>query len=268
VVVSGPGADGAARSQAPTAARVIWHDLECGGYRADLPLWRELAARAGGPVLDVGAGTGRVSLDLAGAGEVVTALDIDALLLAALSARAARSGLSVATACADARVFSLRRRDFAICLVPMQTIQLLGGSGGRIAFLLRAREHLRPGATIACAILSSLEPFDCARGSEGPPAERAQVDGLLYVSRARRVSVLTDKVEIERERRVLSERPDASPAAPRGERGPARDIVQLDRLSAAQLERDARGAGLRPLGRLEVAPTQEHVGSVVVVLGA
>ena len=44
---------------------VAWHDVECGGYDADLPLWRELAARRGGPVLDVGAGTGRVALDLA-----------------------------------------------------------------------------------------------------------------------------------------------------------------------------------------------------------
>ena len=50
---------------------VIWHDLECGGYREDLPLWRALADRAGGPVLDVGAGTGRVALDLARAGHEV-----------------------------------------------------------------------------------------------------------------------------------------------------------------------------------------------------
>jgi hypothetical protein len=26
---------------------VIWHDLECGSYAADLPLWRELAASLG-----------------------------------------------------------------------------------------------------------------------------------------------------------------------------------------------------------------------------
>ena len=43
---------------------VIWHDVECGAYVADLPLWRELAAACEGPILDVGAGTGRVTLDL------------------------------------------------------------------------------------------------------------------------------------------------------------------------------------------------------------
>ena len=47
---------------------VIWHDLECGTYAEDLPLWRSLAAEHGDPVLDVGAGTGRVALDLARSG--------------------------------------------------------------------------------------------------------------------------------------------------------------------------------------------------------
>ena len=57
---------------------VIWHDLECGRYAEDLPLWRSLASEYGDPVLDVGAGTGRVTIELARAGHRVTALDIDA----------------------------------------------------------------------------------------------------------------------------------------------------------------------------------------------
>ena len=64
---------------------VVWHDLECGGYDADLPLWRELAREAAGGVLDVGAGTGRVALDLAAAGHDVTALDLDPALLDVLA---------------------------------------------------------------------------------------------------------------------------------------------------------------------------------------
>jgi SAM-dependent methyltransferase len=76
-------------SRAPAAKRaaaVIWHDVECGSYTADLPVWRDLAERAGGPVLELGAGTGRVALDLAGHGHQVTALDADAELLAAAAA--------------------------------------------------------------------------------------------------------------------------------------------------------------------------------------
>ena len=64
-----------------SAGHVLWHDLECGPYRADLPLWRWLAGREGGPVLDVGAGTGRVTLELAREGHELVALDRDAGLL-------------------------------------------------------------------------------------------------------------------------------------------------------------------------------------------
>ena len=94
---------------------VVWHDVECGSYRADLPLWRMLAGQQGDPILDVGAGTGRVTLELARAGWAVTALDSDARLLAELERRAA--GLPVTTAVADARRFELDRR-FALIVVP------------------------------------------------------------------------------------------------------------------------------------------------------
>ena len=66
------------------SAKVAWHDVECGGYTADLSLWGRLARAQDGPVLDVGAGTGRVALRLAAAGHDVTALDRDGELLAEL----------------------------------------------------------------------------------------------------------------------------------------------------------------------------------------
>ena len=58
------------------AEEAIWHDVECGSYREDLTLWLALADATGGPVADVGAGTGRVALALARAGHDVTGANI------------------------------------------------------------------------------------------------------------------------------------------------------------------------------------------------
>src|SRR5262249_55065568 len=92
------------RTVVVSASEVVWHDLECGSYRADLPLWRELAERSGRQgILEVGAGTGRVALELSGAGHRVTALDHDPHLLCALRERA--RGGDIETVCADARTF-------------------------------------------------------------------------------------------------------------------------------------------------------------------
>jgi len=245
----------------PAQRAVVWHDLECGGYRVDLPAWLELAERAGGPVLDVGAGTGRVSLALALAGHAVTAVDRDQALLDALAQRAA--GLHVETVCADARMLDLPTRDYALCVMPMQTVQLLGGAEGRVAFLSGARAHVRAGGLVACAILGDVEPFDCSGRSVGPTPERGCVDRFEYVSRAIRVGQSRRTVSIERERRIVE-----APGADGGEfEGDVeRNVIELDRVGVAMLRRDARAAGLRVESVITVEATDEHVGSSVVVM--
>jgi len=259
---------------------VVWHDLECGCYTADLPLWRELAgatttitgtddaerdASAGAPpsaVLDVGAGSGRVTLDLARAGHGVTALDLDAELLQALRERAA--GMRVDTVCADARTFELDRRDFALCVAPMQTVQLLGGPVGRLEFLRRARAHLRPGGALVCAIATEIEPFDCDAGDVGPSPEIARVGGTTYISRATRVRVGRRVVRIERERAVLAGEDPAAQEQPAW----VRDVVELDRVSVGQLQREGREAGLTEAGTRAIPATEEHTASVAVMFRA
>lgn len=247
--------------------QVVWHDLECGSYRADLALWRELAddARAdgrAGAILDVGAGSGRVSLDLARAGHRVTALDIEPDLLTALQSRAA--GADLDAVCADARELELDRRDFALCIAPMQTVQLLGGAGGRAAFLRGAHAHLRAGGLLACAIVTSIDPFDCDRGDPSPTSEIAHVDGRVYVSRARSVRVAAGSIVIERDRHVLAPTEAADTDAAAAER----NVIELDVVSVAELEREGARAGFTPEPARAISATAEHVGSVVVMLRA
>lgn len=236
--------------------RAIWHDIECGGYVEDLELWRELARRQGGPVLDVGAGTGRVTLDLAHAGHSVTALDICDELLATLRNRAA--GLDVTTVVADARSFALDQR-FPLCVVPMQTIQLLGGPEGRGRFLDCARGHLTAGGLLAIAIADELEPFEVSAATLGPLPDVMEVDGIVYSSRPTAVRVTGDRFVLERRRETVTidGRLDAED-----------DVIGLDRVDADMLTTEGAGHGLTADDRLEIPPTEEYVGSTVVVLRA
>ena len=139
------------------------------------------------PILDLGAGTGRVTLALAAAGHRVIALDIDPELLAALAERAA--GLAVRTVNQDARALELTERDLPLVIAPMQTIQLLGGASGRREMLERVRRHMRAGGVLACAIVTEAEAFDCGAGDLGPGPEVARGEDAIFVSRAVAVHV-------------------------------------------------------------------------------
>jgi SAM-dependent methyltransferase len=230
---------------------VIWHDAENGSYSADLPLWEELARAADGPVLDLGCGTGRVALHLARRGHQTLGLDLDPELIAALAERG--DGLPLRALVGDARSFELGG-EIALALAPMQLAQLLPDSAARVACLSSIAAHLRPGGRAALAIVEAL-PLE----SEGPPPlpDVREVDGWVYSS------LPLDAVDIGEEIVILRLRQTVSPA---GELAEQENEVRIRTLAAAELEGEAVDAGLVPLPRREIAPTDLHVGSTVVIL--
>jgi SAM-dependent methyltransferase len=233
----------------------IWHDLECGDYLEDLPTWHALATRTGGPILDIGAGTGRVTLELAARGIEVVALDVAGPLLAALECRAA--GLPVETLIADAREFRLDRR-FALIVVPMQTLQLFGGRAGRAAFMRTALEHLRPNGLLAAALADAMDCFD-EEHELPPPPDAREILGARYSSQLTAVADDHGRAAIHRRREIVG--PD--------DRREARDIVVLlDRVSPQDVAAEAKRIGFIAEPCLTVPETEQFLGSTVVVLRA
>ena len=236
---------------------VIWHDVECGGYAADLPLWRELAAAEAGPVLDVGAGRRprrararpprprrhRARPRRRAAGR-------------AGRPRRAPTGLAVRTEVADAAGFELAGAPFGLIAVPMQTIQLLPGRAARAAFLASAREHLASGGLVALAVSEELEPFEVDPSAPLPP-DRGERDGWRYLSFPVAIRPRGDVILLERVRQAI---------APDGSASVADDTIELASLTADELEAEAGDAGLRPEPRRRIDDTDAHVGSTVVML--
>jgi SAM-dependent methyltransferase len=230
------------------AEAVIWHDLECGPYVADLLFWTRLARDVRGPVLDVGAGTGRVALALAREGRAVIALERDASLARELRRRA--RGLPVEVIVADACDFRLAA-PVALALVPMQTIHLLED---REAFLGCARRALAPGAILAVALLGEgVEPFELELD-----ADMVELDGVRYESAPTALRRDRGTVVIQRRR---------SRIAGGGRLRMHENVVRLHELDAATLAREAAAHGLALLDVHRVDPTHEHAGSEIVSLG-
>jgi SAM-dependent methyltransferase len=233
----------------PTA---IWHDAECGSYDADLALWEEMATAADGPVLDLGCGTGRVTLHLARRGHPVAGLDSDPNLVSTLRVRA--EGLPLEAILDDARAFELDT-DIALALAPMQLVQLLPSRDDRLECLGCVAAHLLPSGKFALAIVEGLP-----RESEGPPPlpDVREVEGWVYSS------LPVDAVDVGEEIVIRRLRQTVSPA---GELHEEDNEIRIRTLAAAELEQEGQECGLVPLERRQIPPTDLHVGSTVVVLG-
>jgi SAM-dependent methyltransferase len=113
-----------------------WENAQTLGRR-DIPFWRRLALRAKGLVLELGCGTGRVSLPLARAGVSLVGIDRSPSMLARAvrRARALRQRKTLTFVQGDVRALPFARRQFSAVLAPYGVLQSLLDDGDLAATL-------------------------------------------------------------------------------------------------------------------------------------
>lgn len=131
-----------------------YYDGAYGAMRdlADAAFYVELAKEYGGPVLEIGCGTGRVLLDIAREGIEIHGVDNSAPMLAILREHLARENAVVSNKVTlhsgDMREFRLDRK-FPLVTIPFRPMQHMFTVEDQVRALKTAAAHLSVGGTLA-----------------------------------------------------------------------------------------------------------------------
>jgi SAM-dependent methyltransferase len=137
-------------------ARPRYYDHAFRAHRRDIAHYVELALRARGPVLELGAGTGRITLPLLRAGVSVTAVDRSPAMLARARERADRltSTERGRLELVEGDLCELRlRRKFALVLATFNLLMHMYTRRDVERALRRIHAHLTPRGRFACDVL-------------------------------------------------------------------------------------------------------------------
>ncbi len=146
--------------ETPTTA--FYYDLAFGAMADDVGLYVELAREEGGPVCELAAGSGRVSLPIARAGVEVTGVDLSRPMLDRF-----RSKLGEEPAEVRARVTVVEGdmrgwgpdAAFRQVFIPFRSFLALRTRADRHACLVNCRRVLRPGGRLALNVFHPSLPY-------------------------------------------------------------------------------------------------------------
>ena len=112
----------------------------------DVDFYVEQARESGGPVLELGCGTGRISLAIAREGVAVTGIDISPRMIEVAQAKAAKRGLSewCVFQSGDMATVQLAER-FPLVIMPFRSFHSMLTTEEQRQALARVRERLAPG---------------------------------------------------------------------------------------------------------------------------
>lgn len=131
----------------------------------DIPFFINESKKCAGEVLELMAGTGRVSLQLVEAGVKLTCVDIAAELLSILRDKLKMRGLNADVYQADVCELDLGKR-FDLVIIPFSSFAHLVSIRDQRNALTRIRQHLSPQGTFICTL-------------GNPVKRRVSVDGVL-----------------------------------------------------------------------------------------
>jgi SAM-dependent methyltransferase len=210
------GVNDATRGSRALYERPQYYDHAYKRHTHDLAFYVALARKARGPVLELGAGTGRVTLALARAGVSVVGLDQSRDMLAQARERIAREPRTVRE-CIELRRGDLRsvrlRRRFALVIAPFNLFMHLYTRRDLERGLATVRAHLEPRGRFALDVLvpdlgalrrdpqrvyRCRSVFDPTDGKHHAYGEAYDYDEVRQVQHVRMMFQRLDQPEIER----------------------------------------------------------------------
>lgn len=141
---------------------------------ADIPFYVEEAKCAGGPVLELACGTGRLTIPIAQSGVEITGLDLSPSMLAHARTKADAAGVKIDFVESDCRSFDLGRK-FELIFMAFNSVQHMHDYASQAALFANVRKHLAEGGRFIFDVFNPRMGF-LARSPEERWPEREYED--------------------------------------------------------------------------------------------
>ena len=173
-----------------------FYDPDLGDLDADLQMYQQFAARCDSTILELGCGTGRLLIPLAGQGYRITGIDASAAMLEKARDKVAAEALHERATLVEQEMGELELEErFNLAFAALNTFAHLHTTDDQLAALARIWRHLNPGGLL---VLDMFNP-DLARllDARGQVALAKVMEGPGAGQRTMRF--YTDEVDLGRQ---------------------------------------------------------------------
>lgn len=171
------------------------------GMLGDVGFYAGLASSVGGPVLEIGCGTGRIAIPMARGGVSVVAVDRSEAMLAKFAARldGEEDGVRgrIETVRADAVTLDLGSARFPMAAMPFNFLMLIPDVADERRLLQTVARHLEPGAVLALDVMNPLHLSPRAESRHQPSWPRLNPEtGNTYIRHTAQTAI--DERQVQR----------------------------------------------------------------------